>query len=164
MDTYCRYGVVRHSQTLYQTLYRTAMLGMGLGTWPYQTCSAAHILRRSITVSQLWGSIKYRPDQTAPDQITPTTRKRSRITHAYIHRCILWYIVHIHSLMRIVKASAWVYENGCAKQTFGIWYWQRSLYIASFEVLQKSRCCADTSSTEAKSWGRLLSFLEGRLL
>ncbi len=36
-----------------QTLYRTAMLGMGLGTWPYQICSATHILRRSITVSKL---------------------------------------------------------------------------------------------------------------
>ncbi len=24
-----------------QTLYRTATLGMGLGTWPYQICSAA---------------------------------------------------------------------------------------------------------------------------
>ncbi len=38
-----------------QTLYQTATLGMGLGTWPYQICSAAHILQRSITVSKLLG-------------------------------------------------------------------------------------------------------------
>ncbi len=38
-----------------QTLYQTAALKMDLGTWPYQTCSAVHILRQSITVSKFPG-------------------------------------------------------------------------------------------------------------
>ncbi len=49
-----------------KTLYRTATLGMGLETWSYQICSAAHILWQSIT-----GNSPPQPHIEIPVHVTP---------------------------------------------------------------------------------------------